>query len=274
MFSQELINGKRIHEILLIQNLIKQSEISKVDYLKILKDFGTYLDEETITSVENLLSLNFFVTTAKKNYGLKPIIIFENGKYKLNNELQKSIEKDSFKLMLEDIILCSIEKNKKYNLQSPFTMYEKYSRKDVCRLLNWDSNEEGTLNGGRVKMNTCPIFVNYHKAEEDDSEVKYMDEFLSPDIFKWCSTKNRKITAKDIAPIVNSSEANIAVHLFVKKHNGEGKDFYYLGEVTVDSSSAQNDSLLDKGKTYSVATMSMYLKEPVQSNIYHYLVEE
>lgn len=274
MFSQELINGKRIHEILLIQNLIKKSEISKVDYLKILKDFGTYLNEETIKSVENLLSLNFFVTTAKKNYGLKSIIIFENGKYKLNNELQKSIEKDSFRLMLEDIILCSLEKNKKYNLQTPFTMYEKYSRKDVCRLLNWDSNEEGTLNGGRVKMNTCPIFVNYHKAEEDDSEVKYMDEFLSPDIFKWCSTKNRKITAKDIAPIVNSSEANIAVHLFVKKHNGEGKDFYYLGEVTVDSSSAQNDSLVDKGKTYSVATMSMYLKEPVQSDIYHYLVEE
>ncbi len=66
-------------------------------------------------------------------------------------------------------------------------------------------------------MNSCPILVNYHKAQDDDSEVKYMDEFLSAEIFKWCSTKNRSITAKDIAPIVNSHALNIAVHLFVKK---------------------------------------------------------
>ncbi|MER2260920.1 MAG: DUF3427 domain-containing protein, partial [Psychrobacillus sp.] len=148
------------------------------------------------------------------------------------------------------------------------------SRKDVCRLLNWPANEEGTLNGGRVKMNKCPIFVNYHKADDDESEVKYMDEFLSADVFKWCSTKNRKITAKDISPIVNSTDSNIKVHLFVKKHNGEGKDFYYLGEVEVDPKSAQNDTLIDKGKEYSVATMNMILEQPVQYDIYHYLVEE
>ena len=274
MFSQELINGKRIHEVLLIQCLLDQKEISKIDYLKLLQDYGTYIDDETIFSVENLLSLDFFVTTAQKNYGSIPIIFIENGIYKLNEKLQKSIEKDSFISLLEDIILCSFEKNKKYKKLNPFTLYEKYSRKDVCRLLNWPANEEGTLNGGRVKMNKCPIFVNYHKADDDESEVKYMDEFLSADVFKWCSTKNRKITAKDISPIVNSTDSNIKVHLFVKKHNGEGKDFYYLGEVEVDPKSAQNDTLIDKGKAYSVATMNMILEQPVQYDIYHYLVEE
>jgi len=123
-------------------------------------------------------------------------------------------------------------------------------------------------------MNTCPIFVNYHKTDEDNLEVKYMDEFLSTDIFRWCSTKNRKVTAKDIAPIVNSSAAEIFVHLFVKKHNGEGKDFYYLGEVTVDSNSAENETLIDQGKVYNVVTMNMILEQPVQYDIYHYLVEE
>lgn len=274
MFSQELINGKRIHEVLLVQNLIYNSEFAQTDYIKLLSDYGTYSNKETIYSVENLLSLKFFVTTAQKNYGSEPIVILDNGKYKLNSKLQKSLENEEFRKLLQDIIICSFEKNKKYNKQTPLTIYEKYSRKDVCRLLNWSSNEEGTLNGGRVKMNTCPIFVNYHKTDEDNLEVKYMDEFLSTDIFKWCSTKNRKVTAKDIAPIVNSSAADITVHLFVKKHNGEGKDFYYLGEVTVDSNSAENDTLIDQGKIYNVATMNMILEQPVQYDIYHYLVEE
>lgn len=274
MFSQELINGKRIHEVLLVQNLIEKTKVSKTDYLKLLNDSGTYSNKETIDSVENLLSLNFFVKTAQKTYGSKPIVILENGKYQLNSELQKSLENDQFRELLEDIILCSLEKNKKYSKQTPLTIYEKYSRKDVCRLLNWSSNEEGTLNGGRVKMNSCPIFVNYHKTDNDNLEVKYMDEFLSTDIFKWCSTKNRKVTAKDIAPIVNSSIENTSVHLFVKKHNGEGKVFYYLGKVMVDSDSAENDTLMDKGKVYNVATMNMILEQPVQYDIYHYLVEE
>ncbi|MEK3993462.1 DEAD/DEAH box helicase [Psychrobacillus sp. FSL K6-2365] len=274
MFSQELINGKRIHEVLLVQNLIEKNKVSKTDYLKLLNDSGTYSNKETIDSVENLLSLNFFVKTAQKTYGSKPIVILENGKYQLNSELQKSLENDQFRELLEDIILCSLEKNKRYSKQTPLTIYEKYSRKDVCRLLNWSSNEEGTLNGGRIKMNSCPIFVNYHKTDNDNLEVKYMDEFLSTDIFKWCSTKNRKVTAKDIAPIVNSSVENTSVHLFVKKHNGEGKDFYYLGEVMVDSDSAENDTLMDQGKVYNVATMNMILEQPVQYDIFHYLVEE
>lgn len=75
-------------------------------------------------------------------------------------------------------------------------------------------------------MNTCPIFVNYYNAEDDDPEVKYMEIDQFP---------------KQI--FLNSVQLN----------NGEGKDFYYLGEVTVDSTSVQNDILIDKEKSYNVA---------------------
>ncbi|MGE6515298.1 DUF3427 domain-containing protein [Lysinibacillus sphaericus] len=274
MFSLELINGKRIHEIILLDQLLKTGSVSKMDYIRLLEQSGTYLDDETLISVENYLTLDFFVTTAREKYGSIPIIMLQNDIYYFNNELETSLHNSQYKSMLVDILSCAYEKNKQYNITQPFTLYKKYSRKDICRLLNWDRNEEGTLNGGRFKMNSCPILVNYHKAENDDSEVKYMDEFLSAEIFKWCSTKNRSITAKDIAPIVNSHALNIAIHLFVKKHNGEGKDFYYLGKGIVDSKSAQNGKLIDKGKPYSVATMNMFLENPVQHDIYHYLVEE
>ncbi|MBK3493781.1 DEAD/DEAH box helicase [Viridibacillus sp. YIM B01967] len=273
MFSIELLNGKRIHEVLLIDTLLQNDSITKSEFIKLLKDFGTYVDEETIHSVENILSLNFFVTVAREKYGNKPIIILDNDYYKFNDDIVQSLKNENYKRFIEDIIGCAIEKNKQFNSTQPFTIYKKYSRKDVCRLLNWEINEEGTLNGGHVKSNTCPIFVNYHKVE-DDATVHYMDEFLSNEVFKWCSTKNRKITAKDIAPIVKSYSENTTVHLFVKKHNGEGKDFYYLGNVKVDESSAINDQLVDKGKAYNVVTMNMILEHPVDYNMYHYLVEE
>jgi len=273
MLSKEFLNGKRIHEVILIEELLEKSTISKEDYLDKLRHFGTYIDEATIQSIENIFSLNFFVQSDIKKYGGKPLIKTNNETYEFNEEIQEFLRDSNYFGYIKDIIKCSYFKNKKYDRTKPFTLYEKYSRRDVCRLLNWDKNEEGTLNGGRIKNGSCPIFVNYHKNEED-SDTKYLDEFLSNDLFQWCSTKKRTIMAKDINPIIHSTENGVHVHLFVKKHNGEGKDFYYLGPVNVESESASNQKIEDAGTQYGVVTMNMILETPVQYDIYHYLVEE
>ena len=273
MISKEFLNGKRMHEVILIEELLKDTVISKESYLEKLRVFGTYADEATIQSVENLFALNFFVQNDVKKYGGKSIIELVNGSYQFNEVIQESLRDSYFSGYIADIVKCAYIKNEKYDRTKPFTLYEKYSRRDVCRLFNWEKNEEGTLNGGRIKNGTCPIFVNYHKKEED-AATKYLDEFLSNDLFQWCSTKNRTIMAKDINPIVHSTENGVDVHLFVKKHNGEGKDFYYLGPVNVESVSAKNQKLEEEGTQYGVVTMNMVLESPVQYDIYHYLVEE
>ncbi|KGR78966.1 DUF3427 domain-containing protein [Ureibacillus manganicus] len=272
MVSKEFLNGKRIHEIILIESLLNNDSINKEDYIQNLQDFGTYIDEDTITSVEKILSLQFFVQTDIKKYGLKPIVKIVNGNYQFNEEIQESLRDSNFRGYIEDTIKCAYIKNAKYDKTKAMTLYEKYSRKDACRLLNYAKNEEGTLNGGRVKDNVCPIFVNYHK--NDDTTAKYLDEFLSNDLFQWCSTKKRTIDAKDISPIIHSAEKGITVHLFVKKHNGEGKDFYYLGPVKVASQTAKNEKLVDEDGEHKVVTMNMVLDQPVQYDVYHYLVEE
>lgn len=273
MFSREFLNGKRIHEVILIEELLRDSSISKETYIDKLKEFGTYSNGATIRSVENIFALSFFVQNDIKKFGGKPIITLSDGFYHFNEEIQASLMDSNFNGYVKDILKCAFINNKKYDKTKPFTLYEKYSRRDVCKLLNWDKNEEGTLNGGRIKNNTCPIFVNYHKNDED-STTKYLDEFLSNDLFQWCSTKNRTVTAKDINPIINSTSNGTEVHLFVKKHNGDGKDFYYVGPVNVESASAQNQKLNDEGNSYNVVTMNMALESPVQYDVYHYLVEE
>ncbi len=141
------MNGKRIHEIILLNQLLKTGAVSKMDYIRLLEQSGTYSDDETLISVENYLTLDFFVTTAREKYGSIPIIMLQNDTYYFNNELEASLQKSQYKSMLADILSCAYEKNKQYNITQPFTLYKKYSRKDICRLLNWDRNEEGTLNG-------------------------------------------------------------------------------------------------------------------------------
>lgn len=45
--------------------------------------------------------------------------------------------------------------------ENPFKLYEKYSREDVLRLLNWKHFMNGQNIGGyKIKYNTCPIFCN------------------------------------------------------------------------------------------------------------------
>lgn len=274
LISNELINGKRIHEIILLKALLEQKSISKEEYIQLLLKENTYVNEEVILSVESLLTLSFFVTTAVEKYGTYSLISKVDDVYCLNTPFKDALHNDYFKLFVNDVIHCALENRKKYDLLNPFTLYQKYSRKDVCRLLNWPKNEEGTLNGGRARNGSCPIFVNYHKNNEDYEAAMYMDEFLSNEVFKWCSTKNRTINAKDMQPIIHSTKMNVDILLFVKKDNAEGTDFYYLGKVKIDPITAQNEQLVDKGQSYPVVTMDMVLDEPVQYDIYHYLVEE
>ncbi|MBD8034180.1 DUF3427 domain-containing protein [Solibacillus merdavium] len=275
LIGKDFLSGKRIHEILLLQLLLDEECVSEQRYISALQNHNAYIHEDTIQGIENVFTLNFFVEADKNKFGNTPIIIKSNSHYTFNNELQLSLQDVNFKQYFVDLLECAFIKNIQFNNHVPFKLYEKYSRREVCRLLDWEKNEEGTLNGGRPKNGDFPIFVNYHKNDENNIETNYMDEFLSDDTFKWCSTKNRYIDkSKEMQILIHSIENGTNVYLFVKKDNGEGKDFYYLGRCAVNPSSAKPEQILDKGKYYPVVTMEMVLEQPIQSDIYHYLVEE
>lgn len=271
MFSCEFINGKRIHELLLLQLLKERKVVSKKDYIAQLKERGVPTSDQVIQSVENILTLHFHTSNDRKKYGNDPLIIIDATSYRFNEEIERYLHNPFFIVLLEDIIACGLHNSMKYNLQKPFTLYEKYSRRDACRLLNWATDSSSTIYGYRTKHETTPIFVTYHKHEDVVSSQAYGDEFLSPEVFKWYSRSRLNLHSKEVQEILNSHETNTVNYLFIKKDNGEGSDFYFLGELTVIENSAQNSQMPD-GK--SVVTMNFMLEQPVQHDIYHYLVEE
>ena len=61
--------------------------------------------------------------------------------------------------------------------------------------------------------------------------------------------------------------------LFIKKSNGEGSDFYYLGNITIiENYAAEKNIPDDKGNQISVVEMGFYLEHPVEKSLYDYII--
>lgn len=274
MLSLEVLNGKRKHEIILLDLLLHQEQVDYDEYEKHLVQWNCPIDEETITSVHHIFDLSFFMQNSKKKYGEEPIItVQKNQFYKFNDTIRDRLSKNPyFKKMIFDIVASAKEKSKFYQSHPPLTLYEKYSRKDVCRLLNWKNDESSTMYGYKTKYHTCPIFITYHKNDEIDTSVDYEDEFINQEVLKWYTRSNRSTRSEEVQTIIKSKENNIDIHIFVKKDNDEGSDFYYLGKATPDKQTVQQEEMKDKdGKGIPVVRMNMIIEHAIDNKLYDYI---
>ncbi|MCL1948895.1 MAG: DUF3427 domain-containing protein [Turicibacter sp.] len=273
MISKEILNGKRLQEVLLLDLMLKIPFLETSQYKQRLKAKGIPDSEATLKSVKRFLTLDFFGEVATKKYGGNSIVTFQDNGFILSADFRESLEKNHFfRKLVEDVLETAIKRSGKYNQQEPFTLYEKYSRKDVCRLLNWENDESATVYGYKVKYGTCPIFVTLHKHEEVEASVNYGDEFLSDQVFRWFSRNKRTLETREVVEIINSKSNGNRLDLFVKKEDGEGTDFYYLGQVSVIEGSPVQTTMKDKnGKELSVVTMEFLLPQPVEHNLFQYL---
>lgn len=276
MLSSEVLNGKRKHEAILLEMLLETGEVSRQEYIKTLKDHGCLIDDGTIQSVQRILDLTFFTKSNQVKYGEQPLVIKgADGIYRFNVEIEKGLAGESFfSKLMHDILECARLKSKEYSCNEKLTLYQKYSRKDACKLLNWENDESSTMYGYKTKHGTCPIFVTYHKDDEVESSVAYRDEFLSSNLFKWYTRSNRTLKSQEVQKVIQSDKENVDIHIFVKKDNGEGTDFYYLGKGFPDKSTVTEDQMTDvNGKSLPVVHMNMVMEHAVENKLYHYLID-
>ncbi|GAB4073762.1 DEAD/DEAH box helicase [Barrientosiimonas marina] len=277
MFTLEFLNGKRQHELILLDQLLRKQTITYNTYLDALRDSGCLVDQDTLKSVHRIFNLSFFTQKDKDKYGTMPIVQWDaDNNYSFNHKIQKSLEVNTqFKHLVEDVIQTGLKRSERYGTGNGLTRYEKYTRKDVCRLLNWDKDEKGTMFGYKVKHQTCPIFVTYHKDSQVDDSVAYGDELISPEIMKWESRNNVNISSSEVQKIIYAKEQGIDIHLFVKKSDDEdGGDFYYLGRPLPDKRSVEQTTMPNtKGQMVPVVHMNMVLDQPIEQRMYHYIVD-
>jgi len=156
-----------------------------------------------------------------------------------------------------------------------FILYEKYSRRDVLRLLNWDKNRNATTLGGyRLSPDgtNCPLWITYHKHEVEDS-INYADKFLSPSTFQWMSRSRRTKESGELQPIINAPESGVRLPFFIKKSDNEGIDYYYLGDVLPVKEAVEDTTMPDGiGGQLNVVKFEFKFEHIVPDELYNYLI--
>lgn len=274
-YSKEIGNGKRIEDIIILEEVIKNYSVS-IDSIKhkVSNEFEYVPSEETIKS--SIISLNCqFVNEKEFNkYNEPNSLNIENSAIKISDKLGTALNKPAFKTFFTDIISYG-----KYTFTSSyskeifiggFLLYGKYSRKDVCRILNWEKDESSTVYGYRIKYNTCPIFVTYKKSEHITESIKYEDKFINSQQFSWMTRSRVKMESKEIIELQNYERTGLRILLFVKKSDGEGSDFYYMGDMQ-PYSFIQTTKKNDNGDDLPIVNIQYKLKQPVEEKLYEYI---
>lgn len=278
-FISSLVNGKRIHELLMISSLLNNEKISLETYKILLEEKGEKYRESDYVSALNVLGKVFVNAPAeKKRYNDIEFISTDeakNGMLRRATLFYSLFNNTRFVNEMKCLVRYGLRRYEdlfKNHDEDNLVLYEKYSRKDVCRILNWEHDDSSTVYGYRIKHNTCPIFVTYEKKEDIANSTKYEDQFINNQLFSWMTRSKVSLESPESQKIINYKEIGLKIYLFIKKSDGEETDFYYMGKVSpVDY--MQTEIKNDKGQKLPIMNFKMKLEHSVREDIYEYFVD-
>ena len=271
----EVANGKRLEEVFILKELLHKSSISFLDVISdMLQKYDLEVNVKSIIGAINVLKMGFFKIADVNKYGNIEIVFENQGNISLTKEFSALLENEEFLVYFKDALdyaeYSFMETYDKKTYFGGLKLYENYSRKDVCRILNWEKDESATVYGYRVKYNTCPMFVTYNKQDDISESTKYEDRFISRSMFSWMTRNRVTLESAEVEAIQRDDVRKL---LFVKKSDGEGTDFYYMGDV--DTHKCIQTTIDGKdGKKLSIVNVLYDMQQVVNDKIYSYFEDE
>lgn len=269
LFDRELMNGKRPHELLLVRDLLQKNHLTDDEVINLFVTYGAVYNSQIMASVESILTLQFFTDAEKKIFDNEPIILRTEDKFSISPKFKEAYENNPyFKSHIDDSIQTGLYLNDHlYARTGELLVGERYSRKDVCRLLNWRANHQSTMYGYKPDFvtGTCPIFITYHKSEDIDEAINYQDHLEDERTMFWYTKHTRTLKHKVEKQI---AEGALKLDVFVKKDDAEGTDFVYLGQADPrDAKETKTKSNAD------IVNMRLDFKHPLEQGLYDYLTK-
>lgn len=276
--SMEIAVARRPIEAWVLQQLMAGSKLTSANILVAIQARGWFCDEETLHSVGRVLERKYHTLgVSLKRYGSLPLVQIRQGSWVLAPDFAEDLADENFRPYAEDAVAVNLFElqNGPYDLQNRFTIGEKYFRKDVIRMLNWETEQNGQNVGGymmRSDKRFIPVFIALEKTDKFSSKMAYEDEFIDHSTMRWYSKSGRKTDSRVEQILINNHDWDM-IHLFVKKSDhdkGEGNDFYYLGSAKVTTS--ENVVRLNaEGKATNLVRFRLNLQHSVNSGLYRAL---
>ena len=157
-FATYINNGIRPHESQLLQMLIEKESCSFVALQeRLLELYKIKLVQSDINQLLNVLNFNFFKAKVEQ------IIKYEKDQFLPTDFFKEELRSPDFLAFLMDNINYSQIKFEQAFYRSEyvsgFLRNEKYSRRDVCRIFNWENDFSSTIYGYRTRNKVTPCFV-------------------------------------------------------------------------------------------------------------------
>ena len=281
--SKKLASGKRIQELLMLKRILAYlNGVSKLALFaglsEDIKAFGKTISDVQRRNIANVMTNEFPIVSMRDKYS-KCVFIQKDGEdYIPALAFSEMLKNAAFYDIVKELVDFGISRyNRDYRnfyKNSDFVLYQKYTYEDVCRLLNWENNENAQNIGGYKldkKTKTYPVFINYEKAEDISDTTKYEDHFLDRSRLIAISKSRRKMDSPDVQNFLHAKELGISVELFVRKNKDDkgSLEFYYLGTMNA-TGKAETFTMANTNET--AVEIEWILDEPVREDIYEYIV--
>lgn len=270
--SYRFAKGKRIHELLALKLLLKNTSHLLMDIKQILttKYHQELTEQIKVSLIRNLTNL-FTISNEQAKFSNCIFIKKNDNDYIISDIFKSVLQDEKFYFQINEILDFALERYQKYYQNkyknTNLVLYQKYTYEEVCYLLNWPQKINPNAMAGyfyEKTTHTMPVFINY--IAPDKKRVDYTNEFLSNTLITAYSKSNRKLDSSDAKHIYNANEEQNKLYLFVRKpsEDKEAKEFYFLGEITAQGKP-------EFAPKYNGFKILYKLDTPVRADIFDYL---
>ena len=277
--SKTVLSGVRPDELTILNQLLYRDHIGTADFIKEYQEtYGIEISTSQVNEAIQVLQ-GHFVSKEAEYQKFCQIDILENDQSGMIRRLQSYTERLAhiqFYTQVEDIIKVGIARYKdKYFprrlADSPFVLYEKYSRRDVSLLMNCGKDLSSIMYGMKRIGTDVFIFITYHKEESQDEKnyvdgkPDYADAFEDDLIFKWDSQIGKGLDSSYMKDVLETERK----HLFVKKSDAE-TSFYYMGQFDVlEARNAKKED--NRGRMQPITKVTIKMHHAVREDLLRYL---
>lgn len=270
--SYRFAKGKRIHELIALKLLLKNTSHLLMDIKQILttKYHQEFTEQIKVSLIRNLTNL-FTISNEQAKFSNCIFIKKSDNDYIISDIFKSVLQDEKFYFQINEILDFALERYQKYYQHkyknTNLVLYQKYTYEEVCYLLNWPQKINPNAMAGyfyEKTTHTMPVFINY--IAPDKKRVDYTNEFLSNTLITAYSKSNRKLDSSDAKHIYNAKEEQNILYLFVRKpsEDKEAKEFYFLGEITAQGKP-------EFAPKYNGFKILYKLDTPVKADIFDYL---
>jgi len=270
--SYRFAKGKRIHELIALKLLLKNTPHLLIDIEQILttKYHQELTEQIKVSLIRNLTNL-FTISNEQAKFSNCIFIKESDNDYIISDIFKSVLQDEKFYFQINEILDFALKRYQKYYQHkyknTNLVLYQKYTYEEVCYLLNWPQKINPNAMAGyfyEKTTHTMPVFINY--IAPDKKRVDYTNEFLSNTLITAYSKSNRKLDSSDAKHIYNANEEQNKLYLFVRKpsEDKEAKEFYFLGEITAQGKP-------EFAPKYNGFKILYKLDTPVRADIFDYL---